>query len=182
MNEFKNPWTTKTIESVYDNSWIEVEHHEVITPAGTEGIHGKVKMKNLAIAVIPLDEELNTWLVGQYRYTIGSYSWELPMGGGPHGIDPLESAKRELKEETGILAKEWKFLMKIHTSNCITDETGLVYVAKELTFGETSFDDTEQIKIRKLPFKKVVEMVENGEITDSITVGAVLLLSREYDQ
>ena len=129
----ENPWSTVSVKTVYNNPWIEVQHHEVITPSKTEGIYGKVKMKNLALGIIPLDDEMNTWLVGQYRYTIGEYSWEIPMGGGPIDLDPLESAKRELKEETGIEARDWQYLMRIHTSNCVTDEIGLIYVAKELS-------------------------------------------------
>ena len=174
-----NPWSTISVESVYTNNWIELEHHEVITPAKTEGIYGKVKLKNLAIGIIPLDDLMNTWLVGQYRYTLGEYSWEIPMGGGPLDIDPLESAKRELKEETGIQASKWDFLMKIHTSNCITDEVGLVYVASGLSFGSTNFDETEDLRIMKLPFAKALKKVEKGEITDSISVGGLLNLARK---
>lgn len=177
-NTVENPWSTVSVKTVYNNPWIEVQHHEVITPSKTEGIYGKVKMKNLALGVIPLDDEMNTWLVGQYRYTIGEYSWEIPMGGGPINLDPLESAKRELKEETGIEAIDWQYLMKIHTSNCITDEIGLIYVAKELSFGETQFDDTEQIEIKKVQFTEALEMVEKGEITDSMSVGGILMLNR----
>ncbi|MEE9374108.1 MAG: NUDIX hydrolase [Saprospiraceae bacterium] len=173
-----NPWAVKSKETVYDNTWIEVEHHKVITPSGNDGVYGKIKMKNFAIAIIPLDHELNTWIVGQYRYTIDQYSWELPMGGGPLDIDLLVSAKRELKEETGITAAIWKYLMKIHTSNCVTDEIGHVFVAKSLSFGETDFDETEELVLKKLPFAELVEMVERSEITDSISVAGVLKLAR----
>ena len=175
----QNPWKTIKVESRYENPWIELEHHQVITPSGSEGIYGKVKMKNLAIGIIPLDEESNTWLVGQYRYTIDEYSWEIPMGGGPLGIDPLQSAKRELKEETGIQAKDWKYLMKIHTSNCITDEIGLVYVARRLSHGSTEFDETEDLKILKVPFTTAIDMIAEGKITDSISVGGLLMLDRK---
>ena len=177
-NSEENPWTTTSVKSVYENPWIEVEHHKVITPTQTEGIYGKVKMKNMAIGIIPLDLDMNTWLVGQYRYTLDEYSWEIPMGGGPLIENPLESAKRELKEETGIMANQWEYLMKIHTSNSVTDEEGHIYVAKELSFGETEFDETERIKVRKLPFKDVLTMVNDGEITDSISVCGILKLAR----
>lgn len=182
MNELeRNPWQTKAVTEVYDNAWISVEHHDVITPSGSNGIYGKVLMKNLAIAIIPIDEDLNTWLVGQYRYTIDAYSWELPMGGGIKNVNPLIAAKRELKEETGITASGWQYLMKIHTSNCVTDEVGHVYVARGLSFGDTEFDDTEELKIKKLPFSEVVQMVDDGQITDSISVGGILRLARELE-
>lgn len=179
MNDEKGKnWETLTTKQVYDNPWISVEHHDVITPTGKPGIYGKVKFKNLAIGIIPIDDHGNTWIVGQYRYTLGTYSWEIPMGGGPHADDPLASAKRELKEETGISANSWTKLMTIHTSNCVTDELGYIYVASDLSFGATSFDDTEDLQIKKLPFSEVVEMVMNGVITDAISIAGILKYAR----
>lgn len=177
----ENPWQTQDVKTIYDNPWISVEHHNVITPSGSEGVYGKVLMKNLAIGIIPIDDNLNTWLVGQYRYTIDQYSWEIPMGGGLHDVDVLASAKRELKEETGIIAKEWTYLMKIHTSNCVTDEIGHVYLAKDLSYGETEFDETEDLVIKKIPFKDVLEMVKSGKITDSISICGILKLAGALD-
>lgn len=172
----KNPWKTKSVREVYNNPWITVEHHEVITPAGAEGIYGKVHMKNFAMGIIPLDDELNTWLVGQYRYTLERYSWEIPMGGGPIEKDPLVSAKRELQEETGLAASSWTKVLEIHTSNCITDEWGAVYLAEGIIEGTPNFDDTEDILIKKLPFNQAFDMVMNGEITDSISIAGILKL------
>jgi len=174
MKDSKNPWQKKNSKLIYDNAWISVHHDEVITPTGTDGIYGRVAFKNKAIGIIPLDEHNNTWLVGQYRYTIDEYSWEIPMGGGPMGEDSLLAAKRELKEETGIEAKDWECIMRLHTSNCITDEEGFVYVAKDLSYGETNFDDTEDLQIKKLPFSEVVQMINKGEITDAITIAGIL--------
>ncbi|WP_339879370.1 NUDIX hydrolase [uncultured Algoriphagus sp.] len=173
-----NPWTTKKINPIYENPWIKVEHHDVLNPAGKESIYGKVHFKNRAMAIIPIDESGNTWLIGQYRYPLDEYSWEIPMGGGPMAEDKLESAKRELKEETGLIAEKWTEIMKIHTSNSVTDEVGFVYLAEGLTQGETEFEETELLKIKKLPFTKVVEMVMHGEITDGISVAAILKAAR----
>lgn len=173
-----NPWTTKKINPIYENPWIKVEHHDVLNPAGKESIYGKVHFKNRAMAIIPIDESGNTWLIGQYRYPLDEYSWEIPMGGGPMAEDKLESAKRELKEETGLIAEKWTEIMKIHTSNSVTDEVGFVYLAEGLTQGETEFEETELLKIKKLPFTKVVEMVMDGEITDGISVAAILKAAR----
>ena len=173
----ENPWTTISKKEAYDNPWIKVEEHQVITPTNKKGIYGKVSFKNLAIGILPLDENEYTWLVGQYRYTLDEYTWEIPMGGGPADQTSLESAQRELKEETGLLANEWTEILKIHTSNSVTDEVGYVYMARDLTQGETEFDDTEDLKIRHLPFKEAYEMVLNGQITDAISIAAILKTS-----
>ena len=173
-----SPWNTLNITSVYENPWIRLEHHEVLNPAGKEGIYGKVHFKNRAMAIIPVDEHGNTWLVGQYRYTLDEYTWEVPMGGGPIGQDLLDSAKRELKEETGLSAGKWTEIMKIHTSNSVTDELGIVYLAEDLTQGEAEFEETEVLQIRKLPFSEVLDMVMSGAITDSISVAGIFKAAR----
>ncbi len=174
----ENPWKTQSVKTVYENPWIKLEEHQVITPAGKEGIYGKVHFKNQAMAIVPIDQDGNTWLVGQFRYTLDEYSWEIPMGGGPIDQDLLESAKRELKEETGLSASKWTELMKIHTSNSVTDEWGLIYLAEDLSEGETEFEDTEVLHIKKLPFQEALDMVMKGEITDSISVAGLLKAAR----
>jgi len=174
--ENKNPWQKLKRKQVYDNPWITVFEDNVITPGGKEGIYGTVKFKNLAIGIIPIDEEGNTWLVGQYRYPLDIYSWEIPMGGGPLDIDPLESAKRELKEETGLIAKHWEKIMTIHTSNSVCTEEGYVYVAKGLTEGEMEPEDSEDLKVWKLPLKEAIQMAYDGKITDSLSLASLLKL------
>lgn len=169
-----NPWKTLSIKEVYSNPWISITHREVINPSGNPGIYGLVHFKNLAVGIVPLDENLNTWLVGQYRYALGQYSWEIPEGGGQHGTPTLEAAQRELLEETGITAQRWTKILDLHTSNSVTDETGVVYVAQELSFGEAMPEETEQLQLRKLPFSKAFEMVMNGEITDSLSMVALM--------
>ena len=170
----KNPWTKLSSKTLYDNPWITVVEDEVLNPKGGQGIYGTVQFKNLAIGIIPLDENQNTWLVGQYRYPLDEYSWEIPMGGGPLNIDPLESAKRELKEETGLSAKSWKKFIKIHTSNSVTNEVGYGYLATDLTEGETEFEDSEDLVIKKIPFQEAYEMCLDGAITDSLSLAAIL--------
>lgn len=174
----ENPWKTKSKEIVYENPWIRVEHHEVLTPGGKDGIYGKTHFKNKAIAILPIDEEGNIWLVGQYRYTLDTYSWEVPMGGGALDVDPLTSAKRELKEETGLSANQWTELQLIHTSNSVTDEVGYIFLAQELIEGNPEFEDTEDISIKKLPFVEALDWVMQGKITDSLSVIAILRVAR----
>jgi len=179
MTEMKNPWKTKSKVTVYSNPWIHVEEHQVINPGGGDGIYGKVSFKNKAIGIIPIDTEGNTWLVGQYRYTLSDYSWEIPEGGGPLDEDILTAAKRELKEETGLSANSWQVIMKMHTSNSVTDEEAFVFMAKNLEQGESQLEETESdLKVKKLPFSKALEMVDSGEITDSMSVAGLLKAAR----
>ncbi|OYU97300.1 MAG: DNA mismatch repair protein MutT [Bacteroidetes bacterium B1(2017)] len=178
MNEAEtnNPWTTLNTKSAYQNPWIEIEHHDVLTPAGNPGIYGVVKFKNLAIGIIPLDKDNYTWIVGQYRYPHKKYSWEIPEGGGPIGIDPLDSAKRELLEECGIIATNWELILEMDLSNSATDERALLYVARDLSFTHSEPEETEDLQVKKIPFSELFERVMDGSITDAMTVGAVLKL------
>ncbi len=173
-----NNWETRSNATVYENPWIRVEHRDVTTPAGTPGIYGVVKFKNKAIGIIPVDEAGFVYLVGQYRYTLGEYSWEIPEGGGPIGEDPLETAKRELKEETGLSATHWQYLGRIHTSNSVTDEEGFVFLAQGLVHGEAEPEETEQLQLKRVPLEEAVAMVMRSEITDSISVCAILMAAR----
>ena len=178
QNETKNPWKTISTTEEYDNAWINVKENKVINPAGNDGIYGVVHFKNNAIAIIPIDDNGNTWLVGQYRYALDEYCWEIPMGGGPLDIEILESAKKELKEETGLTAQKWENICRIHTSNSATDEEGFIFLAQELTEGETEFEETEDIKVWKLPFAKAVGMAMNGKITDAISIAGLLKVEK----
>lgn len=174
-----NPWKTLSVKQVYDNNWIRVEEHQVINPSGKPGIYGKVLFKNKAIGIVPIDEHGNTWLVRQYRYTLNEYTWEIPEGGCPVGTLPLDSAKRELKEETGITATRWEQLMLFHTSNSVTDEEGFIFLAEDLSFGVSELEETEaDLVVKKLPFTQALEMVMTGEITDSMSVAGILKVAR----
>ncbi|MFN0049612.1 MAG: NUDIX domain-containing protein [Cytophagales bacterium] len=176
---FENPWTTIASELKYENPWINVREDKVLTPTGKEGIYGVVSFKNKAIGIVPIDENNNVYLVGQWRYPLEAYSWEIPEGGGPDGEDPMETAKRELKEETGLLAKEWTFLGNIHTSNSVCDEIGYLYLAQNLTQVETSPEETEVLTIKKISLKLAIDMVMASEITDSLAISGLMMAARK---
>jgi len=173
MNKEKNPWTICGQKDVYDNPWIRVTEYDVINPGGGKGIYGKVHFKHLAVGVLPIDELWNIWLVGQYRFTLDQYSWEIPEGGGRMDEDPLEAAKRELLEETGLVAGEWTKISTLHLSNSVSDELGYIFLARGLRQYAAEPEETEQIVVRKIPFSEAVEMTESGEITDSLSVAAI---------
>jgi 8-oxo-dGTP pyrophosphatase MutT (NUDIX family) len=173
-----NPWKTLSGEEKYDNRWINVTEYNVINPAGGHGIYGKIHFKNKAIGVVPVDDEGNTWLVGQYRYTLDEFSWEIPEGGGAMGEDPQASARRELKEETGMTAHRWSLLTRLHTSNSVTDEEGFIFLAEGLEQGDNQLEETEaDLKVKKLPLKEAIAMVLRGEITDSMSMIALLKIA-----
>ena len=174
MNEEHNPWTVLNERIVYDNKWIGLTEYDVVNPGGGKGIYGKVRYKNLAIGVLPLDREGNTWLVGQYRFVLDAYSWEIPEGGGDPALPPVESARRELLEETGLVAAEWLPLMEMHLSNSVSDERAYIFLARGLEQREAEPEETEQLVVRKLPFEEAYRMVETGEITDSMSVASIL--------
>lgn len=182
MEQEQNPWQITGEKNVYDNKWINVTEYDVINPSGGKGIYGKVHFKNLAIAVVPIDSEGNIYLVGQYRFTIDEYSWEIPEGGCPEGTDPLDTAKRELLEETGLIAGEWTEVMEMHLSNSVTDELAYVYLARQLLQANAEPEETEQLQIKKLPFTTVYEMVMDGRIKDALTVAAVLKVKLMLDK
>lgn len=170
----ENPWFTKTTKIVYENPWIRVDENQVINPNGGEGIYGTVNFKNVAIGIIPIDDKLNTWLVGQFRYPLNDYSWEIPEGGCPNGENWEETARRELKEETGIVAKSLINISKVHTSNSVCSEVGYIFIAEGLTFSEAEPEDTEVLKLKKIPLKVAYEMVLQNNITDSLSVIGIL--------
>lgn len=181
MSEQDNPWTRLSAKIVYENPWIRVEDHAVLDPSGRPGQYGKVCFKARAIAVLPLDEEGCTTLVGQYRYTLDEYSWELPMGGADPHETPQEAGERELREETGLSARHWQQLMRIHTSNSVTDEVAHVFLARDLSQGETAHDSTEQLKIARVPLAEARDRVLRGEITDALSIAAILRVTADPD-
>lgn len=169
----KNPWQTLSSREVYENSWIKVREDQVLRPDGEPGIYGVVHYKNVAIGILPI-EDGHIYLVGQYRYPLNHYSWEIPEGGCPEGENLLSAARRELAEETGLRAANWKLMGEAHLSNSVSDERAVWFQATGLTQGEPSPEGTEQLKIKKIPAEQVLRMALTGEITDALSLLAIM--------
>ena len=166
-----NPWRTVSTRIVYDNPCISIAHNEVVTPSGDDGQYGVVHYKNRAVGAVPYENGY-IWLVGQTRYPLDIYSWEIPEGGCPQDEDPKICALRELQEETGITAETLTPLFETHLSNSVSDEWGIVYLATGLSFGEAELESTEDITVRKISLDDFFAEVEAGTITDSLSVTA----------
>ena len=167
------PWLRRARRIAYENAWITIWHDEVTRPDGAPGVYGIVHFANLAAGVLAIDDADRVLLVGQHRYALDAYSWEIPEGGVPTGESPLDGARRELLEETGVVATDWRELARIHLSNSVSDELAVLYVATGLSHGDATPDGTEQLAIRWVPFVDVLAMTLDGRISDAMTVVAV---------
>lgn len=175
-----NPWVRRSRSTAYENAWIVVHHDEVTRPDGSPGIYGVVHFRARAVAAVVLDEHDRVLLVGQYRYTLDRYSWEIPEGGSPFEETPLAGIQRELAEETGYTAANWRELLGFTISNSVTDEVGIAFVATELTAGPAKPDATEALQVRWVPLDEALTMISSGEIHDVISQAALLALAREH--
>jgi 8-oxo-dGTP pyrophosphatase MutT (NUDIX family) len=167
------PWLRHSRRLVYENAWITIWHDEVTRPDGAPGVYGVVHFANLAVGVVAIDAEDRVLLVGQHRYALDEYSWEIPEGGVPDGEIALEGARRELREETGVDASAWVELARCHLSNSVSDELAILFLATGLTTGVAAPDGTEALDVRWVPFDDVLAMTLDGRITDALTVLAV---------
>ena len=172
------PWRRRSRRLAYENAWIQVHHDEVTRPDGEPGIYGVVHFRTKAVGIVAIDDEDRVVLVGQHRYTIDRYSWEIPEGGVPYDEDPVDGARRELREETGCEAATWREIGQFDLSNSITDETGVLYLATGLTEGASSPDATEDLRVRRVPFGEVMAMVDRGEIPDAMSQLALERVAR----
>jgi 8-oxo-dGDP phosphatase len=166
----QNHWKTIGSREVYVNPWIRVREDHVIRPDSKPGIYGVVEFQNYALGIVPVTVELDTFLVGQWRYTLGIYSWELPEGGGALNVPLVESAKRELHEETGISASQWTDLGVFHLSNSVTNEEGRIFLAQDLVIGEAEPEGDEVLQVQRLPLLEAYEMAMDGRITDGVSI------------
>jgi 8-oxo-dGTP pyrophosphatase MutT (NUDIX family) len=176
--ETTSPWTTLSTREGYSNPWIRVREDQVINPGGGQGIYGVVEYKNRAVGVIPVDENGYIWLVGQWRYCHDRYEWEIPEGGCPPGEEPADCARRELQEETGITARTIEpLLLGVQLSNSTTNEVCDIFVARDLSFGDATPEETEQLQVKRLPLTEAIQMALDGRIRDSVSVLALLRLA-----
>jgi 8-oxo-dGTP pyrophosphatase MutT (NUDIX family) len=178
--DFDNPWETVATRVVYDNPWIRVREDEVVRPDGLPGIYGVVHYKNVAVGVLAVEDGM-LYLVGQYRYPLERYSWEIPEGGSPEGEDPLQAARRELAEETGLRARRWTKMGEAYLSNSVSDELAVWFLAEGLEQGERCPEGTEKLQVRRVGLKEASGMLDSGEITDALSVLAIqhLLLRQQ---
>ncbi len=174
-DESVNPWKTLSAQEIYENKWIKLTEFQVINPAGNPGIYGVVHFQNYAVGVVPYENGF-IWMVGQFRYPLNRFSWEIPEGGGTLSLPPLDAAIRELKEETGMTASHYEKIVEMHLSNSVSDEYAIIYLATGLTHGEAEPEETEQLYVKKIRIEEAFALVEKGEITDSLTVAAIYKL------
>jgi 8-oxo-dGTP pyrophosphatase MutT (NUDIX family) len=167
-------WRSRARRTVHQSRWIELELHEATAPTGHAAEYGVVRFQNHAIAVLPLHDDGTTVLVGQHRFPLENYSWEIPEGGGPKDEPPLEAAKRELREEAGLLAEDWRLVLEAELSNSISDEIAFGYIALGLTPTELEPDETEALTLRRVPFAKALDLALSGVIRDVLTVAMLL--------
>lgn len=179
----RGPWTINTTQSIYANSWIHLEEHQVTQADGKAGIYGQVNFVHRALGVVAIDDDGRVILVGQHRFPNDCYSWEIPEGGGRQDESPLEAIKRELQEETGFVAQKWKLLAdQVMLSNSVTNELAWIYLATDLTPGISHPEGCEVLEVKRLPLKLAIEEIIQGEIRDSISIMGLLLAERYLSQ
>lgn len=169
-----DPWRVNSVRRPFENTWLALDEHQVTRPDGSPGTYTVVRIRRLAVGVLPIEANGDVHLVGQWRFPLQRYSWEMPEGGAEPGEDALECAKRELAEETGLRADDWRQVLEMDLSNSLTDERAVMFMALGLTPGTAAPEPTEVLRHRRAPFREVLTRVADGRIRDSMTVAAVL--------
>jgi 8-oxo-dGTP pyrophosphatase MutT (NUDIX family) len=174
----RNPWKTLSSRVAYENTWIRVREDKVIRPDGGPGLYGVIEVRPSA-GVVALNERDEIVLVGQWRYTVNRYSWEIPRGGSHPGEDDLlEVGKRELAEEAGVLARDWRKIGTVDNANGVNSDSQTFYLATGLSETETNHDPEEEITVKWRPFAEALEMAMDGRITEVDSVAAILLTAQ----
>jgi 8-oxo-dGTP pyrophosphatase MutT (NUDIX family) len=169
-----SPWQRLAVREIYDNPWISLKAYDAIAPTGLACDYGLVGMKNLALGILPIHADGTVTLVGQHRFALESYSWEIPEGGGDRAVDPLLSAQRELREEAGLEAAQWQKVLDFDVSNSVTDERGIGYIATGLSPVPVDPDETEVFALARIPFKEALAVATDGHMRDLITLAMLL--------
>ena len=168
------PWRDAGSTTTFENPWLRLTRHEATAPTGMKADYVVMRPKNLSVGVLPLHADGTVTLVGQQRFALMNWSWEMPEGGAPFDEDPLEGAKRELAEEAGLAAAHWREVLKVEMSNSITDERAMAWVAWELTPVPVAPDPTEIIRVARVPFGDLLKEIQRGSIRDMFTVATAL--------
>jgi 8-oxo-dGTP pyrophosphatase MutT (NUDIX family) len=174
MRPTGKPWAIRTAKTVYQNPWLTVREYQATAPTGAPALYGVVSPHAYALAILPLHADGTVTLVGQHRFALADYSWEIPEGGGPIGQDLLGGAQRELREETGLIAADWREVLRMQLSNSVTDEQGVGYIALDLSQADSDPDETEAFQVARVPFRQVLNLAVGGKITDVMTVAMLL--------
>lgn len=184
MRTIGRPWVRGPARAVYANPWIEVTEYAATAPTGAPATYGLVGFKNLAIAILPVHADGSVELVGQHRLPFGDYSWEIPEGGGRRDCDPMASARRELAEETGLAAGDWREILRVQLSNSVTDELAIGYLATDLhpAAPDHHADDTEDLARARVPFREALDAAMAGHFADVLTVAMLLKASHMAEQ
>lgn len=168
-----NPWTVRAVTQPFANDWFRIDSHAVVHPGGAEGVYSVIRARRLAVGVLPIEADGSVHLVGQWRFPLARYSWEMPEGGADPGEDARACAARELAEETGMTAAALTPILEMDMSNSLSDERAVIFLALGLTPGEARPEATEVLKRRRAPFLDALALAADGRIRDSMTVAAL---------
>ena len=178
MTPERNPWKKLGSRVVYETPWMTIHEDRVVQPDGREGTYSYMETR-VATGVVALTPDREVYLVGQYRYPMDAYAWEIIEGGGEAGEDPLETAMRELREEAGLIARDWRPLGgELHLNNLLTTERGYLFLAQDLTDVEVEPDANEKLQLRKIPLAEAIQLVDDGGIQDALSIVALLRTER----
>ena len=169
-------WRVRGRVHLHDNPWFALDEFDAVAPTGQPARYYLQSYKNIAVGVLPLHDDGTLTLVGQWRFPFDAYSWELPEGGAPKGEAPIEGARRELREEAGLAAADWRLILTMQLSNASSDEIAYGYLATGLTAVEREPDATEQLAVERVPFREALKAAASGRIQDAITVAMLLRL------